>query len=556
MSAYTTRVATAEIESGAPDVKDDMPPMTITQCIEGIKNKDAASWGYSLLRTVLLVFFLYFFLFFLDLMGGSFKVLGGCTAGAMFDGLSNPIAGLMVGILATVLVQSSSTSTSIVVSLVGADAMTVPVAIPVIMGANIGTSVTNTLVSFGQVNDDDEFERAFAGATVHDMFNFLSVAVLLPIELIFHPLLHMTEAMKPEDVDDGEKWEGPIKQWVAPLVKRVLNANKDIIKDVAKGTTTCSKIYAEIAENAATAEHGDSKGLIKCGDVLNPFTMTESKICPAFYTENASKSDDMAAGGVCLFISIIGLCVCLFCLVKVLQSIVMSSSTALIKRATNINPYFAMIIGVGVTLLVQSSSITTSVLTPLVGLDIVTLEQMFPLTLGANIGTTGTALLASMVSTKPESVQIALCHLFFNIFGILIWFPIPAMRNVPIAAARKLGELTRQYKGFPVIYILFAFVMVPAVLLGVSTMYDKGGPYVVIGVFLTIALVVLFLRVLYWFKKEDGMQKVTTRLAEHQEKVQFRKDLKTTIESIEERLALLESGGKAEKTVATVGTRV
>merc|ERR1740138_1726253 len=103
----------------------------------------------------------------------------------MFDGLSNPVAGLMVGIIATVLVQSSSTSTSIVVSLVGSDAMSVRVAIPVIMGANIGTSVTNTIVSFGQVNDDDQFERAFAGATVHDMFNMLSVAVILPIEIIF-----------------------------------------------------------------------------------------------------------------------------------------------------------------------------------------------------------------------------------------------------------------------------------------------------------------------------------------------------------------------------------
>merc|ERR1711998_73385 len=111
------------------------------------------------------------------------------------------------------------------------------------MGANIGTSVTNTIVSMGHISNPDEFERAFSGATVHDFFNFLSVLVLLPIEIIFHPLEHMTESMKPSDVDDGEKWVGPLKRWVSPLVKRLLNANKDIIKDVAKGKYTCEQLY-------------------------------------------------------------------------------------------------------------------------------------------------------------------------------------------------------------------------------------------------------------------------------------------------------------------------
>lgn len=57
-------------------------------------------------------------------------------------------------------------------------------AIPIVMGANIGTSVTNTLVSIGQITDVGDFRRAFAGATVHDMFNWLAVIVLLPIEVL------------------------------------------------------------------------------------------------------------------------------------------------------------------------------------------------------------------------------------------------------------------------------------------------------------------------------------------------------------------------------------
>lgn len=322
------------------------------------------------------------FLVFLDLMGAGFKVVGGCQAGAMFAGLSNPIAGLMVGIITTVLVQSSSTTTSIVVSLVGADAMSVTVAIPVVMGANIGTSITNTLVSFGQVGDPDQFERAFAGATVHDMFNFLSVIVILPIELIFHPLEELSGLFLPESVEEGEAWEGPVKQWVAPLVDQIIMANKNVIKDVAKGVNSCDDIYAGVL---ADANH-KTYGLIKCSDTYSPFTGKEEHTCPAFYTENATRSEDIAAGIVCLIISLLGLVVCLLGLVWVLQKMVLSSSTAAIKKATSVNPYFAMVIGIGVTILVQSSSITTSVLTPLVGLDIIKLPQMLPLTLGANIG--------------------------------------------------------------------------------------------------------------------------------------------------------------------------
>merc|ERR1719414_511691 len=117
-------------------------------------------------------------------MGSAFKVLGGRGASSMFDAVGNPVSGLMVGVLATVMVQSSSTSTSITVAMVGEGALTVRHAIPVIMGANIGTSVTNTIVSLGQMGNPIDLERAFSGATVHDMFNMLTVATLLPVEAV------------------------------------------------------------------------------------------------------------------------------------------------------------------------------------------------------------------------------------------------------------------------------------------------------------------------------------------------------------------------------------
>ncbi|MEI5617209.1 thymidylate synthase, partial [Streptomyces brasiliscabiei] len=82
------------------------------------------------------------------------------------------------------LIQSSSTVTSIIVGLV-AGGLPVELAIPMIMGANIGTTVTNTLVSLGHVRYKDEFKRAFASATIHDFFNLLAVAIFLPLEMAF-----------------------------------------------------------------------------------------------------------------------------------------------------------------------------------------------------------------------------------------------------------------------------------------------------------------------------------------------------------------------------------
>merc|ERR1712226_312078 len=155
------------------------------------------------------------------------KVMSGCKAGELFGDDTNPIAGLMVGILATVLLQSSSTTTSIIVSLVGGDDGTISVdqGIYMVMGANIGTSVTNTIVAMGEMGHADELERAFAGATVHDMFNFLTVLILLPVEAATHYLYYLTKAITPQQVDKGDSWKSPFKIMLDPIVKRMIISN-------------------------------------------------------------------------------------------------------------------------------------------------------------------------------------------------------------------------------------------------------------------------------------------------------------------------------------------
>ena len=170
------------------------------------------------------------------------------------------------------------------------------------------------------------------------------------------------------------------------------------------------------------------------------------------------------------FLGIIILFICMGGLVYTLSKLLGGFSNTIVHKATNVNGYFAIAIGAGLTMIVQSSSITTSALTPLVGIGALPLEQMYPLTLGANLGTTLTALLSALVASNKDSLQVALAHLFFNITGVFIWYPIPFMRSIPINVARKLGTSTRVWRGFPIPYIITTFILIPLALLGISSL--------------------------------------------------------------------------------------
>lgn len=488
---------------------------------------DAAGWGKIFIGACAALFFLYFFLFSLELLGNAAKVLGGCSAGGLLSEETNPVASLVIGELATALIQSSSTTTSIIVTLVGADAVSVNSGIYLIMGANIGTSVTNTIIAMGQMGSGDQLERAFAGATVHDLFNLLSVAVLFPLELISGYLYHLTSAMLPNQVQKGEKWTGPLKKIVSPLASRVLKANKTVIKDTATGKVeSCDEYYPVMClggiedykhcASKCDKDAGEVQG-VDCGRV-GLITCDKKTGCPAFFQNGASQQDDVTSGGVCLFLSLVLLLICLMGLVNVLQRGLMGMSTRVIYKATKVPGIFGIIIGAAITVLVQSSSITTSVLTPIVGLGVIQLEQMLPLTLGANIGTTITGLLAALVSGKVEALQVALAHLFFNISGILIWYPLPFMRKVPMTGARALGKWTRRSRSIPAIYIIVAFFVIPLLLLALSELFmQKQVGYTVLGTFICILVLCAIGRFVWWYTKQDGREKILGCLDRHQD---------------------------------------
>lgn len=491
-------------------------------------------WGLILIGLSIVLFFLYFFLFGLDLLGSGAKVMGGCTAGELFGDNTNPVAGLMVGILATVFLQSSSTTTSIVVSLVGADTVSVNQGIYMIMGANIGTSVTNTIVAMGQMGDGDQLERAFAGATVHDMFNFLTVAIFFPIELITGYLNRLTTlCVRNFTARDGDKWVGPIKKFVSPLTKKVVIANKNVIKGVAKGGS-CSDFYPIQCEDPDFPTHSTCSqvGLISCDKKTGD--------CPAFFQADATRNDDQISGVTVFILGLVILFVCLFAMVTMLQKMFMATSSRVMYKATNINGYLAILVGVGITVLVQSSSITTSTFTPIVGLGVIRLEQMFPITLGANIGTTITSLLAALLSTT-SALQVALAHLFFNISGIIVWYPIPFMREVPLNAARNLGKSTRIWRGFPLVYILVCFLLIPFILLGLSLLFTQGVKgLTVLGSLITVALAIGILYSIYWFQMANGKERIINNMEDMQSRRAAIRSLPEDMEFLKTRIKLLE----------------
>uniref|UniRef100_A0A8P0PQ29 Sodium-dependent phosphate transport protein 2A n=1 Tax=Canis lupus familiaris TaxID=9615 RepID=A0A8P0PQ29_CANLF len=412
--------------------------------------------GMTFLKVPLMLAFLYLFVCSLDVLSSAFQLAGGKVAGDIFKDnaiLSNPVAGLVVGILVTVLVQSSSTSTSIIVSMVSSGLLEVSSAIPIIMGSNIGTSVTNTIVALMQAGDRTDFRRAFAGATVHDCFNWLSVLVLLPLEAATGYLHHVTGLVVASfNIHGGRDAPDLLKIITEPFTKLIIQLDKSVITSIATGD--------ESLRNHSLIRiwcHPDPMGV--------PTLMPRAEANTSRMPGNASMEKcnhifvdtglpDLAVGLILLASSLMVLCTCLILLVKMLNSLLKGQVAKVIQKVIN------------------------------TGLGVISIERAYPLTLGSNIGTTTTAILAALASPREKlssAVQIALCHFFFNISGILLWYPVPCTR-LPIRMAKALGKRTAKYRWFAVLYLLLCFLLLPSLVFGISmagwqAMVGVGTPF-------------------------------------------------------------------------------
>ncbi len=355
----------------------------------------------------------YLLLVAVSLIGGGFKLAAGDHARELFAFASNPVAGLVVGTVATALIQSSSTVTSIIVGLV-AGGLPVSIAIPMVMGANIGTTITNTIVSLGHVRRGDEFRRAFSAATIHDFFNIMCVLLFLPLEIMFGIL---------------EKLGGWLSTHLVgadSLSIKGLNFIKPVVKPPV-----------EFIKSMMTSMPEELSGMLMI--VLGVIT-------------------------IFMVITVIG---------KLLKSIMVGRAKQILHSAVGRGPVSGITSGTIVTVLVQSSSTTTSLVVPLAGSGVFTLRQVYPFTLGANIGTCITALLAATAITGPNAVfalQIALIHLVYNLFGVLVIYSIPFLRGLPIKGAEKIADVAVRNKLVALGYIAGMFFVVPFVLIGISNL--------------------------------------------------------------------------------------
>lgn len=361
-----------------------------------VPNLSSQHTGLIIVKILALFALLYLFILSITLLGGSFKLFGKDFAEAIFKATSNPVVGLMIGVMATAIIQSSSTTTSIIVGLVASGVLSFEGSIPMVMGANIGTSVTNILVSLAHISRSEEFRRAFTGSMLHDFFNVCAVAVLLPLQISFDIIgksaLYLTEVFAEFG---GLKFYSPLKAVTKPVSTFII------------GLTGNSGVISAIV---------------------------------AF---------------VLLFIA-------LHFIVKVLKSLVLSKVEKFFQRYIFRTSALSFILGVILTALVQSSSITTSIVVPLIGAGVISIPQIYPYLLGANVGTTITAFLASFVTGSPAAVSVAFAHLMFNVFGISIFWP---LKFIPIWLANKLSILTQKSRLVPILYILIVFFIIPGVVI-------------------------------------------------------------------------------------------
>lgn len=365
-------------------------------------------------RALAVVGLLFIFLLGVNGLGSGFNMLGGDLLDKFFSATSNPFIGLMIGLLATSLVQSSSVTTSLIVGMVAAPENPLPVAnaVPMVMGANIGTTVTNVIVSMAHMGRREEFRRAFSVATCHDVFNVMAVAILLPLEMAtgYLRLLagRLSEALTGIG---GMEYDSPIKG--------VMKAGGAPIRALIEAVTQSEQVQAVLF---------------------------------------------ILASGVMIYTA-------LLLLVKTMRSLLQKKVETVVSRTLDRKPVLAMIVGMVVTAMVQSSSITTSLLVPLAGAGLLTLVQAFPVTIGANIGTTITALFASLAVTGKNAlagVTIALVHLLFNLSATVLIYPVERVRNIPLGAARLLADVAVESRYWALVCVAIFYYVLPAALAAVN----------------------------------------------------------------------------------------
>lgn len=353
------------------------------------------------------------------LIGDGFSTATGDEAEELFGFARNPFVGLVIGILATALTQSSSTTTAIVVGLV-AGGLPLETAVPILMGANVGTTMTSTLVSLGAAGDREQFRRAFSAASVHDMYNVLAVIIFLPLELMFGVLAR-------------------VGIWFA---------------DLTTGTD------GGVVSSAFTA----------FGDLVSAVTDPGADLIAGLLS---ALLPGVVAGVMMIVVGIALILLVIKFISDMLKTLLVGRAEQIFHKAIGRGPLSGIGSGLLITVMVQSSSTTTALAVPLAASGKFSLWQIYPFTVGSNIGTTMTAMIAAFGFSGIEgtaAMTAAAVHLFFNCFAALLIFAVPFLRPLPVIGARWLGDLGAKNKLYVLAWIVGLFVIVPGALIALTTL--------------------------------------------------------------------------------------
>ncbi|MBK5936189.1 Na/Pi symporter [Halorhodospira halophila] len=377
-----------------------------------VRHREVPAW----LRGVYAGLCLYLFLAALNVIGSGLGTFGEASDFLVraFEYGENPFIALLGAVLVTAIVQSSSFTTALIVTLVATGEMTLGTAVFAIMGANIGTSVTALLVALANMRIRRTFRRSFTAALLHDFFNILTVAVLFPLEWVTSVL--------------AESGRGVITQtaaWLAELVGLPEVARPDS----PVGVVTAPIVAVFESGGSALASTGGTEGLL------------------------------VAAGGLVLMFFALVL------MVKNLRGALLRHMDGLFRSYFFRTDPRSYGIGAISTVMVQSSTITTSLMVPLAGAGVVPMRRVLPFMMGSNLGTTATSVLAATANPVSAALTVAFVHVLFNLLGTAIWYP---LRYIPIRMASWYGRLAGRSMPYAFLFLFLVFLVLPLVGLAVT----------------------------------------------------------------------------------------
>lgn len=351
-------------------------------------------------RGAFILLVLVFFLLSVDLLSNSFRYLGKDIANSFIYATSNPFIALFVGLLITAIIQSSSTSTAMIVAFVASGSITVVDAVPMVMGANIGTTITSTLVSVGFISRKKEFRKAVSAGVIHDFYNIITVSVFFPLEYYYQLLSNAASR-------------------IAGLLHLSPEANS-----IANG-------YSPFLSTATIVK-----------DILGVFNYPL----------------------VLLILSFILLLFSIKVLSKYIYKIISGGSAEAFKKYFFGSSIKSFLWGIFLTIGVLSSSVTTSLIVPFVATGKVKLSKAFHFILGANIGTTITAIIAAIFRSEA-ALTIAIAHLILNLAGAILFLSLPFLSKAIIEMAKVFSRHTMKRKIIGFAYLLITFFVIPYTLI-------------------------------------------------------------------------------------------